>query len=182
MIVEGGGSKPSHRRPQGGGRTSAREGTGRTREIRPHRRHRLVGERQAHAVAGRGRCLRDGAWSGQLRRDLPTARGRRQVRARTRSHAGFSAHDQHQPWSARSTCQRLAAEVDDEELRRTPAASRRDRQQHRVGRGLRRPGRAGRLRRVESRRGGNDAAARARPLAARHPRDDHRASEFSRRR
>ena len=64
---------------------------------------------------------------------------------------------------------RLAAAGDEHARRPTRRRARRDRQ-HRLGRGLRRPDRAGGLCGVEGRRGRHDAADRARAGALRHPR------------
>ena len=61
-----------------------------------------------------------------------------------------------------------------EERAQRGGRARRDRQ-HRLGGGLRRPDRAGRLLRLQGRHRGHDAAHRARPRRARHPRVHHRA-------
>ena len=69
---------------------------------------------------------------------------------------------------------RVAAEVMSKQTPIGVGRARRDRE-HRIGRGLRRPDRAGGLLGVEGRRRRHDAADRARPGAQRHPRCDHRA-------
>ena len=72
---------------------------------------------------------------------------------------------------------RLAADAMCEERARVDRRARRA-DLHRIGCGLRRPDRPGRLQRVQGRRGRHDLAHRPRPGAQRHPQHDHRAGHL----
>ena len=124
------------------------------------------------AAAGRRRrALRRAARPGQLRRhrrrrqDLRQARRRRPRRLHARDPGQPDRHLQLHPPRRRPH---------GEERAQRGGRARRDRQ-HRLGGGLRRPDRAGRLLRLQGRHRGHDAAHRARPRRAGHPRVHHRA-------